>query len=467
MVSLAFLLRNVEAIEASGDIRIIRQELAVSVMLSSLVRRGICPNFVATRGVFSCPYEPPVGVWGTKENRYPRGKSYVSPKHKRKLKEPKKRGHFQYIRMELCDEGDAEEFMKRQPDQILPSDEARLILFQIAFALHASADRYSLKHYDVKLLNIFLKRANPAKSGDVVLRYGVGQHTFALRARADRALIAKLADYGTANVEAASNGQPVTIAQFTTTENTPPDFMIFGDKATQGHGHDCFGLGLCMLHLFTGHAPYEEILAEVTCPSNLKNKLRQLWEDEKVSEYSAIRSVVLADVYKDSDGHIVEGSPDETLYDTFYRFLVLFGLPRDPSRFQGSKVWHAVKEALEEHSGPACSPKPTQRTLRARRNKESNEKPNDVRRFCRDRKRYSLTHGNNKYIARARKRLEVCPLFFLVFLDVLNFDVLIFTFRVSGDGGRLEPAGVSSCLRPATKSQCVGRFKLNIHVSPD
>ena len=35
---------------------------------------------------------------------------------------------------------------------------------------------------------------------------------------------------------------------------------------------------------------------------------------------------VLADIYKDEDGHVIEGEPDETLYDTLYKYLVLFGI---------------------------------------------------------------------------------------------------------------------------------------------
>jgi hypothetical protein len=120
-------------------------------------------------------------------------------------------------------------------------------LFQIAFALHAAAEKFSLKHYDLKLLNVFLQRVTTEKNGEVVLRYGLGEHIFSLRAPKDETVIAKVADYGTAKVDSTSNGQQVTIAQFTTIENTPPDFIIMGDKACQGHGHDNFGLGLCML----------------------------------------------------------------------------------------------------------------------------------------------------------------------------------------------------------------------------
>jgi serine/threonine protein kinase len=411
-------------VDAIDDVRVVGTELAVSVMLSSLVRRGVCPNFVTTRGMFSCPFKPPSASWGSAENKRPKGDCYVKSKSKRRgQKEPtdKNRGRYQYIRMELCDEGDAEEFLKRQPNEVLPSDEARRILFQVSFALHASADRFSLKHYDVKLLNIFFQRNGSDQMGDVVMRYGLGGHTFALRTTSDRAIVAKLADYGTANVEADSTGQPVTIAQFTTLENTPPEFLMYGDQACQGHGHDCFGLGLCMLHLFTGHAPYEEILEDVVCPINLKKKLRRIWEDENISEFSVVRAVILADVYKDEDGNIIEGEPDETLYDTLYRFLVLFGIPEETPQ-QGSKIWRAVKEALEGNVN-------VQGNKGGRGRKKE---PTDATRYCRDRKRYSLMHGNNKYIARARKSLEVrCSLVTSLLTPICwsNFVFLLFNRR--------------------------------------
>jgi serine/threonine protein kinase len=373
---------------------VVGAELAVSVMLSSLVRRGVCPNFVVTRGVFSCPFEPPADQWGNAFNKRPKGDSYSSPKARRKPKEPRLRGQYQYIRMELCDEGDAEEFLKRQPDAALTQDQARHILFQISFALHAAADRFSLKHYDLKLLNVFLQRIRTEKSGEIVLRYGLGEHVFSLRAPRETALFAKLADYGTSNVDSTSNGQNITIAQFTTLENTPPDFLVMGDQARQGHGHDCFGLGLCMLHLFTGHAPYEEILAEVFCPPILKNELRKIWENEEEEQYSVIRSVVLGDVYKDEDGHIIEGEPDEVLYDTLYRFLVLFGLPDETSWPVASKVMSVVRATLA----------PDARKVKL--GKGARRAHSDANKFGRDRRKFSLSHGNNQYIARARCALN-------------------------------------------------------------
>jgi len=387
--------RDVKQIHSTGNINVVGAELAVSVMLSSLVRRGICPNFVTTRGMFSCQYEPPDSYWGTANNKRPKGTVYSSPKAKRRPKEPKESGHFQYIRMELCGEGDAEEFLKRQPDESAIPLQARNLLFQISFALYAAAEKFSLKHYDVKLLNIFLQKLPKNDDGNVILRYGLGEHTFALQSSREEAIVAKLADYGTANVDCVTSGQNVTIAQFTTLENTPPDFLILGDQALQGHGHDCFGLGLCMLHLFTGHAPYEEILEEVACPFNLKKELRKLWENEEEIQYSVVRSIVLADVYKDEDGHVIEGVPDETLYDTLYKYLVLFGIPDDSSALLNSKVMTAVKTTLVSEG--------RQKKARGRNRKVSC----DANKFISDRSKFSLSHGNNRYISRARTSLSV------------------------------------------------------------
>ena len=382
-----------DKIESTGNKSVVATELAVSVMLSSLSRRGICPNFVVTRGVFTCPFEPPASHWGCAENKNHQV-HLKSPKAKRMPKQPaaKHSGRFQYIRMELCTEGDAEEFIKDQPNQLLPIEMSRILLFQISFALHAAASKFSLKHYDLKLLNVFLQGAsnvpgaNLSATGDVVLRYGLGSKNFVLRMPVEKALLAKLADYGTADVKAESNGQPLSLAQITTPENTPPEFLILGDAARQGHEHDLFGLGLCMLHLFTGSAPYEEILEEVQCPPNFKKMLQALWEDDSVFGYSVVRSFVLAEVYTDDEGNITEGEADDTFYDTLYRYLVLFGIPEHKfQRKQHGKVWKAIVDCFG--------------TAPSKRGKDSTQ-------FTRDQRKYSLSHGTNKYIARARRNLE-------------------------------------------------------------
>ena len=405
-----WLCRDVKQIHSTGNINVVKAELAVSVMLSSLVRRGICPNFVAIRGMFSSEYEPPDNYWGTADNKRPKGPAYDASKIRRKPREPKHSGNFQYIRMELCGEGDAEEFLKRQPNESLVPVQARNMLFQISFALYAAAEKFSLKHYDVKLLNIFLQRMPQKNDGNVILRYGLGGHTFALESSREDAIIAKLADYGTANVDCTTNGQNVTIAQFTTLENTPPDFLILGDSAVQGHGHDNFGLGLCMLHLFTGHAPYEEILEEVTCPTNLKKELRRIWENEDETQYSVVRSIILADVFKDEDGNIIEGEADDTLYDTLYRYLVLFGIPEDSPTLSNSKVMAAIRTTLLSEG--------RQKKGRGRNRKNLS----DSKTFVSDCNKFSLSHGKNKYIQRARMSLSSMDGGMDLLMSLVKFD---------------------------------------------
>lgn len=394
-------------IDAIHDKETVCAELAVSEMLSSLARRAICPNFVITRGMFTCGYSPPENYWGSATNKKPKGRSYDKRKQRRLPKEPKEYhpGRFQYIRMEFCNEGDAEEFLKRQEREAIESNIAQAFVFQIAFALHAAADKYSVKHYDIKLLNIFMQRLENV-GNNLILRYGLGCHTFALSLPSSQALIAKVADYGTANTSPESTGQPVTIAQFTTIENTPPDFFILGDYAKQGHGHDCFCLGLCMLHLFTGHAPYEEILENVKCPVGFKKKLRKIWENENIDGYGVVRSVILSDVYKDEAGNIIDGDPDETPYDTLYRFLVLFGLPTPFERKACPKVWKAISESLDaSHSG-------------GRRNKLSS----DASRYYRDCRKFSLQDGSDPYISRARKSLQAMEGGMDLLLQLCSFD---------------------------------------------
>lgn len=287
--------------------------------------------------------------------------------------------------MELCSEGNVEEFLKKQEASMIDPNVAQAIIFQTAFALYTAGEKCSVKHYDIKLLNIFLH--SPTTSGNLVLRYGLRSRTFALNMPSEQAYLAKVADYGTANIQSASNGQPVTIAQFTTLENTPPDFMILGDVAKQGHAHDCFGLGLCMLHLFTGHAPYEEILEKVKCPGGLMKRLQKIWENDKETGYDAIRRVILAD----------SGERDETLYHTIYRFLVLFGIPDEKFEIeQCPKVWNAICDSISWPSTRKC-----------------------YDRHC---SLFSVRTGKDKYITRAREGLTSMNGGMELLLKLCSFD---------------------------------------------
>ena len=410
------------------DANIVGSELAVSVMLSSMARRNICPNFVLIRGVFTSRFEPSERHWGSSENKCPLGSIYDPNINYEVPSEPKgDKGCFQYIRMELCEHGDVEEYIKSQPGRILVAEDARNLLFQMAFSLHVAGDKFGLKHYDIKLLNFFLQNTNDRSVDEsihpyTVLRYGLGSHIFNLRTPTSRAVTAKLADFGTANTLAESNGQPVMINNFTTLENTPPDYMILGDAATQGHGHDSFGLGLCMLHLFTGESPYEEILESVRCPYNLKSKLAAIWESEKTKGYEVIRSVILGDIYEDEYGN-VEGEKDETLYDTFYRYLVLFGLPKEKFQVRnGSRVWKAIEFCLgtiPSSSGPASKSRRSKKVISC---KDKCRNGLDSEQFEKDQRMFSLEKGTNAAIARARNTLMSMEGGMDLLLSLISFD---------------------------------------------
>jgi serine/threonine protein kinase len=392
------------------NVNVVGSELAVSVMLSSLVRRNICPNFVSVRGIFTSEYEPSLSLWGCANNKAPQGEKYDVLRTYKKPRKPsnKKKGSFQYIRMELCSHGDLEEYIKKQPGSVLSPCDSRALLFQMAFSLHVAGNKFGMKHYDVKLLNFFVDDTNeanldPTKYPYTVLQYGLGSHIFNVRMKTRTAITVKLADFGTSNMRAESNGQPVLISNFTTLENTPPDYLILGDAAVQGYGHDYFGLGLCMLHLFTGYAPYEEIMETVHCPPNLKRKLKSIWESNKPNGYEVIKNVIRCDVLEDDDGNIIEGVPDETLYDTFYRFLVLFGIPTDRFEYkEGSRVWGAIDRCIGVEDVSNF-------TSRSRRNPSSDrtrKKGPDYEQYMHDCGKFSISRGDNEHIARARNNLE-------------------------------------------------------------
>lgn len=79
----------------------------------------------------------------------------------------------------------------------------------------------------------------------------------------------------------------------------------------QGQGHDMFGLGLCKLHVFTGHAPYDEILHDVErAPDSGRNSRR--FGKTKPSALRLLCQAMIRDV--DNDGISVH---------TFYHLLSL------------------------------------------------------------------------------------------------------------------------------------------------
>jgi hypothetical protein len=97
------------------------------------------------------------------------------------------------------------------------------------------------------------KRGTPEScSSTSVLVCGIGQHVFDVRMPREKAVLIKMADFGTADVNSDTLDTAVGVDHFTTLENTPPELLFYGSKATQTYALDTFALGLATLHLFTG-----------------------------------------------------------------------------------------------------------------------------------------------------------------------------------------------------------------------
>ncbi|KAI9995957.1 hypothetical protein PInf_013135 [Phytophthora infestans] len=273
-----------------GDISnqdVVRLEVGHSVLLSDACEHGICPNFLQVYDVFLAHERPRPARWGSKTHRKPvelltNADSDLEGAESQQQEAPSSDEHeqlFQYMRMEFCDGGDLEDFISLQENKALPLKSVAVpFFFQMVFSLYCAREKFNLRHYDVKLLNFFLKDIRRAKLGDasgrdVVLHYIMEDFAFP-----------------------ENLGKPVTIDQFATLENSPIEFLLEGDAAEQSYAADTFSLGLCLLHLFTGSAPYEETLEAVKCPAELLKDLKALWMSrQKNSKFSVIKSVARGD----------------------------------------------------------------------------------------------------------------------------------------------------------------------------
>jgi hypothetical protein len=82
--------------------------------------------------------------------------------------------------------------------------------------------------------------------------YGIAEHIYDVHMPLSGAVMTKLADFGTADINTNTMGQPIGVDHYTTLENTPPEQLFHGSNAVQDYAHDTFGLGLATLHMFTG-----------------------------------------------------------------------------------------------------------------------------------------------------------------------------------------------------------------------
>jgi hypothetical protein len=188
-------------------------------------------------------------------------------------------------------------------------------------------------------LNFFLVKPPCARAhgggaagGGATLRYGLFGSTYEFELDAAQAEVAVLADFGTAEIADETMGQPIAPRHFTTLENTPPDFLLSGG-ARQGFEADCFALGLCLVHLLTGQAPYEELVEDLRCPDGLRDELHAVWCAEDDETFAAVREHARSD-------------DDGVLADTLYRYICLFREVGEAAAPEGGAAWRAVQRWL-------------------------------------------------------------------------------------------------------------------------
>ncbi|CAH0477899.1 unnamed protein product [Peronospora belbahrii] len=319
-------------------------------LLSHATEQGMCPNFLRIYDVFLAYEQPRSDLWGSKTNRKPaelltetnhNPGAFICQEDPLVSSSDECNRLFQYIRMEFCDGGDLEDFIGLQRNKTLP-------LATVSGAIFLSNAS--------QLLSEDIGRADLRKDpgSNIVLHYLLEDVCFVFQMPASFSYWVKLADFGAADSNPENLGSPVTIDQFTTLENTPVEFLLEGDAAKQSYAADTFCLGLCVLHLFTGCAPYEEILEHVTCPAELLKDLKFIWmSPRKNSGFSVIKSVA-------------RGDDENTLCHSLYRFVVLFGLPmQNPNERNGiDKVWQLLLKHLRPDD-PALS-HPQRRPRRTR-----------------------------------------------------------------------------------------------------
>ena len=98
-------------------------------------------------------------------------------------------------------------------------------------------------------------------------------------------------------------------------------------------------------------------MKNVKCPAILRSCLFEIWEDvDSDGPYAVIREVI--DSLKCPEEGSAEG---EVLYDTLYRYLVLFGIPPEfededyDMPWRHNRVWNCVVDCLRGASSRASN----------------------------------------------------------------------------------------------------------------
>jgi serine/threonine protein kinase len=195
---------------------------------------------------------------------------------------------------------------------------------------------------------------NIQKQDDMIdIKIGVGQYIYSISLLMDIKGLVKLADFGTSIVGHGGIGNSITLQQFTTLENVPPEFLILGSSVRQDFSADTFQLGLSFLHMLTGYEPYEVLLANVLCSSYLIDKLKDIWIPNDIEDkYHVVQEVVDMSILGGSNNNDSDyRSPIEILCHTLYRYCVLFCQPEQDYKnehhgLRDSPVWILLKEVL-------------------------------------------------------------------------------------------------------------------------
>lgn len=432
---------DVRALQRKGLEASLRTELWVSHLLGKLAALGRCPHYLQLHAMFRSAEEPPNEWRYVERSDSPANRSssdsgdtdvntlrICAGRPRRTARKPTNSRSrdggpcFQYVVMQYAEGGDMEEACKSLAGMAWPPEMVPQLFFQMLFSLHVAQVELQLRHFDIKLLNFFLtsplavmvgevkgasfrttangimelSRSIPADDQEEIrIRYAVQGNEYLLDLDAHTPTLALLADFGTADLSPDSLGAPVTAANFTTLENTPPEFLLCGARARQTFGADAWGLGLCLLHLLTGRAPYEELLEAVRCPKDLRLVLQMIWtggdspNDITCGDYTPVAEILDAD-----DGGV--------LADTLYRYICLFG-PLDPASTASSRSYRSEADVLtEQHINLDGSPawRAVQSWL---------DSPAGSRRYCRDAAKWSAYSGSAEPLTVAQRRMASIP----------------------------------------------------------
>ena len=153
-----------------------------------------------------------------------------------------------------------------------------------------------------------------------------------------------------------------------------------------------------------GEEPYEEHMKDVHCPSVLLGHLKKLWEGSRYNQYGVINEVIKS---LDTPDDQYSGGIKNVLYDTFYRYLVLFDMDAsglssnekdtssdmDCAYSVDNPVWRCAVDCLGLDSS----------NIKGYLTKAKRE---CIQQFENDRSEWSIHFGTNAVMKRVRRNLS-------------------------------------------------------------